>query len=158
MKNIINFIISLGFTGYIKIAPGTFASIFSIFLIFPFIHFEILNLKILIIIFIIMFIIALILIKLHTDINQIHDSKEIVIDEFLGIFFILLFYELLFIYNNLLTLILIIIFFRFFDIIKLFPANIIDKKMQNSLGVILDDIIAATYCIITVYLFNVSFT
>ena len=38
--------------------------------------------------------------------------------------------------------------FRFFDIVKIFPCNIIDKKMKNSLGVMLDDIIAGIYVII----------
>ena len=30
---------------------------------------------------------------------------------------------------------------------KIFPANLIDKKMLNSLGVILDDIIAGIYTV-----------
>jgi len=38
--------------------------------------------------------------------------------------------------------------FRFFDIVKIFPCNIIDKKMKNSLGVMLDDIVASIYVII----------
>ena len=38
--------------------------------------------------------------------------------------------------------------FRFFDIVKVFPCNIIDKKMKSSLGVMLDDIIAGIYVII----------
>ena len=38
--------------------------------------------------------------------------------------------------------------FRFFDIVKIFPCNIIDKKMKSSLGVMLDDIIAGIYVIV----------
>ena len=37
------------------------------------------------------------------------------------------------------------ILFRFFDILKPFPINIIDKKMKNGLGIMLDDIIAGIY-------------
>ena len=56
---------------------------------------------------------------------------------------------------NLHLFILIFFLFRFFDIIKFFPANLIDKKMLNSLGVILDDIVAAIYTILTLYFINV---
>ena len=33
----------------------------------------------------------------------------------------------------------------FFDILKPYPINIIDKKMKNGLGIMLDDIIAGIY-------------
>ena len=45
------------------------------------------------------------------------------------------------------------ILFRFFDIVKPFPINIVDKKMKNGLGVMLDDIIAGAYSAITIYIF-----
>ena len=56
--------------------------------------------------------------------------------------------------NDNLKLILIFLLFRFFDITKLFPANIVDKKLKNSFGVILDDLIAGTYTIIVLFLIN----
>ena len=43
--------------------------------------------------------------------------------------------------------------FRFFDIVKIFPCNIIDKKMKSSLGVMLDDIIAGIYVIVFIAIF-----
>ena len=42
------------------------------------------------------------------------------------------------------------ILFRFFDIYKIFPINIVDKKMKNGLGIILDDILAGIYATITI--------
>ena len=66
-----------------------------------------------------------------------------------------LFYNEIYILNNILTNILIFLVFRFFDIFKIYPANLIDKKMINSLGVLLDDLIAAIYTIITLYIINV---
>ena len=93
--------------------------------------------------------------KYYSSYTKTHDSGKIVIDEFLGIYLILIFYDLIFIYNHIITLLLIFIFFRFFDITKIFPANIIDKKMNNSLGVLLDDLIASVYTIIILYSFNV---
>ena len=44
------------------------------------------------------------------------------------------------------------ILFRFFDIVKPFPINIVDKKMKNGLGVMLDDIIAGIYSTIVIYI------
>ena len=49
----------------------------------------------------------------------------------------LFFFEL-----SLLNIFLSFIFFRFFDILKIFPASYIDKEYANSLGIILDDIVA----------------
>ena len=42
--------------------------------------------------------------------------------------------------------------FRFFDIIKPFPINLVDEKMKNALGVMLDDIIAGIYTTIVIYI------
>ena len=87
--------------------------------------------------------------------TETYDSKYIVIDELLGIFIILIFYDFLLIYNDFLTLILIFFIFRIFDIIKIFPANLIDKNLKNGYGVILDDIVAGTYTILTMIILNV---
>ena len=40
-------------------------------------------------------------------------------------------------------------FYFFFDILKIFPANFFDKRYKNGYGVILDDIIAGLYTVIT---------
>jgi len=155
MKNFTNFFISLAFIGYIKTIPGTFASLVSILFLFPFFYFKILSIKIFFLIFILIFFISLYLIKLYSRQTNTQDSKKIVIDEFIGIFLIFLFYDVIYIFNNFFTIISIFFLFRFFDIIKFFPANLIDKKMLNSLGVILDDIVAAIYTILTLYFINV---
>ena len=42
---------------------------------------------------------------------------------------------------------LIFLLFRFFDIVKIYPANWIDVNLKNSLGVILDDLVAGVYCV-----------
>lgn len=146
--------ISLFYIGYIKFWPGTFASLLSILILFPIVYFKIISLEELIILFFFIFMLSLIFIKKYSDITNSHDSSVIVIDEFLGIFLIFIFYDYIFIYKNYLTLILIFIFFRFYDIKKIFPANLIDNKMNNSLGVILDDLVAAIYTIITMCVFN----
>ena len=156
MKNFINFFISLCFTGYIKkIPPGTFATFVSILILFPIVYYKLLSFQILIIIFIFFVLISLYLINLYSKQSKTHDNSVIVIDEFLGVYLIFLFYNEIYILNNILTNILIFLVFRFFDIFKIYPANLIDKKMINSLGVLLDDLIAAFYTIITLYIINV---
>jgi phosphatidylglycerophosphatase A len=37
--------------------------------------------------------------------------------------------------------------FRLFDVVKPWPANLVDRRMQSGLGVMLDDLIAAAYAI-----------
>jgi len=49
----------------------------------------------------------------------------------------------------------IFILFRFFDIKKPFPVNFFDKKLKNSFGVILDDVIAGFYVVLTLIIFMI---
>ena len=86
-----------------------------------------------------------------------HDSGVIVIDEFLGIYLIFIFYDLIYFINDFLTVILVFVFFRFFDIVKIYPANVIDKKINNSFGVLLDDIVASIYTILVIYILSQFF-
>ena len=51
-------------------------------------------------------------------------------------------------------LVMCFILFRFFDILKPFPINLVDKKMKNGFGVVLDDLLAGVYVIITIALFG----
>ncbi len=155
MNTFTNIFVSLFYFGYFKKWPGTVASIVSIIIIFPIIEFNIVSKIILIIFFIITFTLSLFLINKYSINNKSHDSKEIVIDEFLGVLLIFIFYEHIYYVNTIVTLLLIFFLFRFFDILKIFPANIIDKKMKNSFGVILDDIVASIYTIFVLYLINV---
>lgn len=155
MKILTNIFVSLFFSGYFKVWPGTFGSLISIIILYPLLKFNTISLLYFTIIFIIIFFLSLFFIERFSAYTNSKDSKKIVIDEFLGIFLIMIFYDIIFIYNDFLTLFLIFIFFRFFDILKIYPANLIDQKMKNALGVVLDDLIAAIYTITTLYVLNV---
>ena len=74
------------------------------------------------------------------------DPKEIVIDEFIGQLIPLIICD-----GNLLLILLSFISFRFFDILKIYPANIFDKKIKGPIGIIGDDIIAGIYSFIIIY-------
>lgn len=157
MKTITNIFVSLFYSGYFKLWPGTFASVISILILFPVIKYQLVSQEIFIYIFFIIFTISIFFIKKFSLYTNTHDSGKIVIDEFLGIYLIFIFYDLIYIFNDFITIMLVFIFFRFFDIVKIFPANIIDKKMNNSLGVLLDDIIASIYTILFIYIFSQFF-
>ena len=155
MIKLANFFVSLSFTGYIKlIPPGTFASFLSIVVLFPIVEYKIISLEIFAIVFIVIFLLSLFFINKFSAHTQSHDSKIIVIDEFLGVYLILIFYDQIKIINPYVTIALIFILFRFFDILKIFPANIVDRKLKSAFGVILDDLIAGIYTIIILYIVN----
>ncbi len=155
MIKLANFFVSLSFAGYIKIIPpGTFASFLSIVILFPIVEYKIISLEIFVVIFIVIFLLSLFFIDKFSSHTKSHDSKIIVIDEFLGIYLILIFYDQIIIINPYVTIVSIFILFRFFDILKIFPANIVDKKLRSSFGVILDDLIAGIYTTIILYILN----
>ena len=154
MKIFTKIFVSIFYIGYIKFASGTWGSLASIIILYPFIKFGILSFEALIIVFIILFFISNLMINHFSNFTNSIDSKHIIIDEFMGIFSILIFYDLIFIYNDFITLILIFFIFRFFDVLKIFPANFIDKNLKNGFGVIMDDIIAGIYTILTLMILN----
>ncbi|MBI04769.1 MAG: hypothetical protein CMI96_03020 [Pelagibacteraceae bacterium] len=154
MKNFTKIFLSIFYIGYIKFASGTWGSIAAIIIFFLLFKKLFLSLEVLISIYIILFFISNFLINYFSSFTNSYDSKHIVIDELLGVFTIFFFYDYIFLFNDLVTLLLLLIIFRFFDIIKLFPANFIDKNIKSGYGVILDDIIAGLYTIITLVTLN----
>ena len=157
MKKITNIFVSLFYSGYVKYLPGTFGSIISILILYPILKLNIVSINLFFFFFILIFIFSLFFINKYSKYSNSHDSSIIVIDEFLGIYFIFIFYDFIYFINDFFTIALILILFRFFDILKIFPANIIDRKIQNSLGVLLDDLVASIYTIIVLILLNVYF-
>ena len=138
--------------GFVRLLPGTVGSFFSLIIII--LLQKILNSYGFIFLFLCLLPISIKLITIYSKSINTHDAKEIVIDEFLGIYLILIFSYNFNSFNEFVKIFLIFIFFRLFDIIKLFPANWIDKNMKNSYGIILDDIIAGVYTIIILTLLN----
>ncbi len=75
------------------------------------------------------------------------DPGAVVIDEVAGQWLALAFVPL----SPVLFLISFLIF-RFFDIVKVFPANWLDKNVKGGLGIMSDDMVAGLYALITFYL------
>jgi len=140
------------FIGYIRWFPGTIGSFVSIIVIFQLQ--KVLDQIEFIALFIFLSLISLILIGIYSKNISQHDSKEIIIDEFLGIYLIMIFWDYYNSTNFFFNLFMIFILFRLFDIFKPFPIKWIDINLKNSFGVIFDDIIAGIYSIIILFLFN----
>lgn len=150
-------ILTFFYSGLAKKAPGTFGSIAAVFFWIFLNQFTTSNIFWLGFLSII-FIYGIIFIKYYAKIVGQIDHKSIVLDEVLGQILTL---ELTFIvfnldksllnYHNMMIIILSLIAFRFFDIIKIFPINIIDQKMKHPFGVMFDDFIAGIFAFISLF-------
>ncbi|PPR47470.1 MAG: Phosphatidylglycerophosphatase A [Alphaproteobacteria bacterium MarineAlpha5_Bin9] len=146
MTHLSKFVVTLFYSGFSKYMPGTLSSLISL----PIVYFLFINLNqfIFLLLFVLIAIVSFYFIKIYIKDKINKDPKEITIDEFLGIYLIFIF-----LYNhdlkNIINLGIIFIIFRIFDILKPYPIKIIDSKLKNALGVILDDIFASIYTIIT---------
>lgn len=141
----LNFLIfTFFFTGKLP-ASGTFASVITIFIYYFIIFFfsNIVFISIFIIITVYSFFFLKYILKKFDD----KDPKEIVIDEFIGQSI-----PLLVCGNNLVLILISFIIFRIFDIFKIFPANVFDKNMDGTIGIIGDDVVAGLYTLLIIYL------
>ena len=146
--------------GQSKYAPGTVASFITSLIFIFFFNFQI-NILFLIISVCLIFIYSVYAIDLFKNLFSEIDSREIVIDEFIGqaipILTIYGFLERQDIGYFIIYTFISFILFRFFDIIKPYPINIIDRNMKNGFGVVLDDVVAGIYSSLIV-LFIISFS
>ena len=147
---LISLIVTFFYIGHAKIAPGSIASLVTT-LIFYFFAKHLIS-YLFIIIILITSILAFFAVSIYTYELLEKDRSEIVIDEVIGQSIALL-PLLLFEQTNppqLFMCIISLLFFRFFDIVKPYPINKFDK-MNNSFGVIFDDILAdifSAFCLI----------
>ena len=148
---------SLGRIGFL---PGTFGSLATV--IFLFVCFHILNISsnIILIILVIAFAYSFIAIKNYTENNENKDPGEIIIDEFIGQAIPIYLYEISHGTEKTMDQAIIIytvcfILFRFFDILKPFPVSYFDKKHKNSFGVVMDDVCAGLYVVLSLICFMI---
>ncbi|MCF7874194.1 MAG: phosphatidylglycerophosphatase A [Candidatus Omnitrophica bacterium] len=127
--------------GFIPACPGTAGSLFGllfVWLIKNQIIFALLTVFIVVLAFFISG-------KAEKLLGQ-KDSKQIVVDELAGILI-----TFLFVPRTFLFILVGFFLFRLFDIIKIAPANKIEKK-SGSWGIVGDDLIAAVYANLTLQL------
>ena len=146
--------------GKIKFMPGTLGSLATTIILFYLFHSLNISSNVVLIGLIIIFIYSFYAVSTYTEDSKNKDPGEIIIDEFLGQSIPIYLYETshgttkesneAIVYYA-----LFFILFRYFDIMKPFPVNFFDKNFKNSFGVIMDDICAGLYVVLTVVCFMV---
>ena len=159
-KNINYIFVTFFGLGTVRFVPGTITSLITTIFLYSCFHIINLSSKIILFFLIFIFIYSFYAVADYIKENEDKDPKEVVIDEVIGQSIPIYLYEISHgIEKNsqeaILFYIYIFILFRFFDIKKPFPVNIIDKKFKNSFGVIFDDIIAGLYVVLTLIIFMI---
>ena len=161
MIKIINYLFVTCFgIGTLRFAPGTIASLVTTIFLYGLFHIINLSNNIILIILLIVFIYSFYAVSEYIKYNDNKDPKEVVVDEFIGQSIPIYLYEISHRtvkdpQEAVLFYLYIFILFRYFDIKKPFPINFFDKKFKNSFGVILDDVVAGLYVVLTLIIFMI---
>jgi len=143
--------------GLLPVAPGTWGSIAAFILFCLFVYVQ-LSYFLFFLMFLGLTVVAIIACNLATREFSEKDHKTIVIDEVAGAWLSFLFLPLLGVYDfaldqwekeSFIAAIILIIFFRFFDILKPHPISFVDQKFKSGFGVVLDDLIAGVFAGLT---------
>ena len=146
--------------GKIKIIPGTVGSLATIIILYILFHTLSISPYLIFVGLIIISIYSFLAITSYIENRENKDPKEIIIDEFIGQSIPIYLYEIshrtekspdeaIIFYG------ICFILFRFFDIKKPFPINFIDKNYKNSFGVIMDDVCAGLYVVLSLICFMI---
>ena len=144
--------------GKIKFIPGTFGSLATVIILYILFHIFDLSSNLILLGLIIIFIYSFSAVANHIKDNDNKDPGEIIIDEFIGQSIPIYLYEVshgteksseeaIIFYT------ICFILFRFFDIKKPFPVSFFDKNFKNSFGVIMDDVCAGIYVVLSLICF-----
>ena len=146
--------------GTFRFAPGTITSFVTTIFLFSLFHIINLSNKVILLTLLIIFVYSFYAVSEYIKNNKNKDPKEIVVDEFIGRSVPIYLYEIA--HGTVknpqevtLFYLYIFILFRYFDIKKPFPVNYFDKKFKNSFGVIMDDVMAGLYVVVTLVIFMV---
>ena len=144
--------------GKIKFIPGTFGSLATVIILYILFHIFDLSSNLILSGLIIIFIYSFSAVANHIKDNDNKDPGEIIIDEFIGQSIPIYLYEVshgteksseeaIIFYT------ICFVLFRFFDIKKPFPVSFFDKNFKNSFGVIMDDVCAGIYVVLSLICF-----
>ncbi|QIM63584.1 phosphatidylglycerophosphatase [Pasteurellaceae bacterium Orientalotternb1] len=148
LKNPIHFL-AVGFgSGLLRPAPGTWGTLLGLLLAI-FLWEVTACTTFFVVLTLISFTAGCYICQKTSDDLGVHDDGRIVWDEIVAIF--LIFCALP--EYNWLYFSLTFILFRLFDVWKPFPIRYFDHKIENGLGIMIDDILAALYTLIALHLF-----
>jgi phosphatidylglycerophosphatase A len=153
------FVTMLG-VGKIRFIPGTLGSLLTTVILYYFFHILDFSPNLILIGLLIIFIYSFYAVSNYIKNKENKDPGEIIIDEFLGQSIPIYLYEVshgstkesseAIVYYA-----IFFILFRYFDIMKPFPVNFFDRNFKNSFGVIMDDICAGFYVVLSLICFMV---
>ena len=160
IKNINTLFVTMFGLGKFPKIPGTFGSLATILILYLLFHKFNLSSNLILVVLIIIFIYSFFAVAIYIKDNENKDPKEVIIDEFIGQSIPIYLYEIshgtvksadeaIIFYT------LCFVLFRFFDIIKPFPVSFFDKNFKNSFGVIMDDVCAGFYVVLSLICFMV---
>ena len=146
--------------GTFKFAPGTITSLITTIFLYSLFHIINLSSNAILILLLVVFIYSFYAVSEYIKYNENKDPKEVVVDEFIGQSIPIYLYEISHgaakdSQEAVLFYLYIFILFRYFDIKKPFPVSFFDKKFKNSFGVILDDVVAGLYVVLTLIIFMI---
>ena len=160
IKTINTLFVTMFGLGKLSKIPGTLGSLATVFILYILFHKLNLSSNLILIVLIIIFFYSFLAIASHIKNNENKDPKEVIIDEFIGQSIPIYLYEIshgvvksadeaIVFYSVCFVL------FRFFDIVKPFPVSFFDKNFKNSFGVIMDDVCAGFYVVLSLICFMV---
>ena len=140
--------------------PGTVGSLATIIILFVLFHTLDISSNLILLGLIIIFIYSFSAVASHTENSENKDPKEIVIDEFIGQSIPIYLYEISHGIEKspneaIIFYAICFVLFRFFDIKKPFPVSFFDRNFKNSFGVIMDDVCAGLYVVLSLICFMV---
>ncbi len=141
------------YLGYLPIMPGTFGALPGIliyFLLWKIVPSDFLRISLFVAV------VALILLNYYLTPWAIRywrskDPSEFVLDEIIGFLCVPIYYGA---HDFNRTALVGFILFRILDMIKIFPANYVDKNVKGSTGIVFDDVISAGYAALILFLFD----
>ena len=144
--------------GKIKFIPGTFGSLATVIILYILFHIFDLSSNLILLGLIIIFIYSFSAVANHIKDNDNKDPGEIIIDEFIGQSIPIYLYEVSHGTEKsseeaIIFYAICFVLFRFFDIKKPFPVSFFDKNFKNSFGVIMDDVCAGIYVVLSLICF-----
>ena len=160
IKNLNKLFVTMFGLGKIPKIPGTFGSLATVIILYFFFHVLDISTNIILIGLIIIFVYSFSAVAVYIKDNDNKDPKEIIIDEFIGQSIPIYLFEISHGTNKspddaIIFYGICFVLFRFFDIAKPFPVNFFDKNFKNSFGVIMDDVCAGLYVVLSLICFMV---
>lgn len=140
VRAIVIFLATGAYTGFVPVAPGTAGSVVGLVLAWLVLGWGNAHAWVAIAVFAAIFAVGCLIAGRAETLFHQYDCSHIVLDEIMGMVATMFLNPL-----DWLHLVIGFALFRLFDIIKLFPANLIDHRVRGGLGVMLDDLAAAAY-------------